>query len=95
MRYPAVFAVMAVLSWGFSSLGVAGVLANNDAAAGAPDPPRRVIAGISGDPELPRRHFWLRDPARIGAAEAEAIYRGLAADMADIYALSGGRLSTA
>ena len=50
-----------------------------------------MIAAISGDPDQPRRHFRVREPARIGAAEAEAIYRGLAADMADIYGLSGDR----
>ena len=84
---------MTLLSLGFSSLGIAGVAANGDQAAGEPDPPRSVIADISGDPDQPRRHFRLRDPGRIGAAEAEAIYRGLAADMADIYALSGDRLA--
>ena len=99
MRFPVVFAVMTLLSWGFSwgfaGLGVAGDPANDDAAAGAPDPPRSVIADISGDPDQPRRHFRVRDPARIGGFDAEAIYRGLAADMADIYALSGGRLAAA
>ena len=84
---------MSLLSLGFAGPGVSGVPANSDAAAGEPDPPRRVIVGISGDPDQPRRHFRVRDPARIGTAEAEAIYRGLAADMADIYALSGGRLA--
>ena len=93
MRLPAVFAVIALLSSGFSGPGVAGVGVDDDLAAPAPDPPRSVIAQISGDPEQPRRHFRVRDPARIGGAEAEAVYRGLAADMAAIYALSGDPLA--
>ena len=95
MRSLAAFAVMSLLSFGFAGLGVAGVLADNDAAAGAPDSPRGVIADISGDPDQPRRHFRVRDPGRIGGFEAEAIYRGLAADMAKIYALSGAPIAAA
>ncbi len=33
------------------------------------------MSSISGDVEKPRRHFRLRNPARIPAAEAERIYR--------------------
>ena len=69
MRYSAVFAAMTLLLWGFSlgasSLGAAGAAASGDAAAGAPDQPQSVIAAISGDPDQPRRHFRVREPARI------------------------------
>jgi hypothetical protein len=44
--------------------------------AGATDPNSEVeMSGISGDRELPRRHFRLRDPARLGPGEAESIYQ--------------------
>jgi len=33
------------------------------------------MSSISGDVEKPRRHFRLRNPARIPAEEAERIYR--------------------
>ncbi len=44
---------------------------------------------ISGDPEAPRRHFRVKDPAQLDKAEAGRIYDELAADMAAAYASSG------
>ncbi len=41
------------------------------------------------DPSGPRRHFRLRNPARLSADEAEHLYVELKADMANRYELSG------
>ena len=51
--------------------------------------PLEQRAQISGDPAVPRRHFRVRNPARIGTGEAEAIYRSLRPDMAAAYRLAG------
>jgi len=57
------------------------------------DEPISQEAAISGDPDKPRRHFRVRDPARLEPAAATTIYRDLADDLADIYALSGDKAS--
>ena len=67
-------------------------VAGGGAFAGAPggiDGPVTQAAAISGDPDKPRRHFRVRDPARIDPAAANRIYRDMADDLADIYDLSG------
>ena len=74
-----ILAVLAVALFGGGAFG----------ASGAADAPVSKEAAISGDPDKPRRHFRVRDPARIDGAEASRIYRGLAGDLADIYELSG------
>ena len=84
MRFPTILAAVALLL----AAAVSGWSAMGDDAA-APDPPIGEIADISGDPEKPRRHFRVPDPARLSPAEASDIYRSLAADMTEIYALSG------
>ena len=53
------------------------------------DRPVSQEAAISGDPDKPRRHFRVRDPARLDPADAERIFRDMAGDLADIYGLSG------
>ena len=53
------------------------------------DEPVSQEAAISGDPDKPRRHFRVRDPARLDPAAADRIYRDMARDLADIYGLSG------
>ncbi len=66
-------------------------LAGGGAMAGSSeeiDGPATQEAAISGDPDRPRRHFRVRDPARLDASAAAAIYRGMAGDLADIYRLS-------
>ena len=67
-------------------------LAGGGADAGpsnAIDQPVTQEAAISGDPDKPRRHFRVRDPARLDPADAERIFRDMARDLADIYSLSG------
>ena len=73
-------------------LGLVGTLA---AATDQPEPATIQLAQISGDPKEPRRHFRVRDPADLDAAEAEAVYRELKDDMAGIYALSGDAIAAA
>ena len=53
-----------------------------------------VLAQISGDPENPRRHFRVRNPARLGATEAGQVYRRLADTIEAAYrsALGAGYL---
>lgn len=46
-------------------------------------------AGISGDPNKPRRHFRERSPALLNPGEAAKIYDELAQDLAALYAMSG------
>jgi hypothetical protein len=61
-------------------------------AAPAPPTPAPTVGArpeISGDPSKPRRHFRLRNPARLEPREAERVYRDLAGDMAASYRLSG------
>ena len=58
------------------------------ALAGVDDPVSEVAA-VSGDPDKPRRHFRVRDPARLDPAAAAAIYRERADGLPDIYGLSG------
>ena len=54
--------------------------------------PPFVVAQISGDPEKPRRHFRVRDPARLGATEAGQVYKRLSGDIEAAYrrAVGGG-----
>ena len=62
------------------------------AVAGSPDGiegPVTEWAAISGDPEKPRRHFRVRDPARLDPAAAAAMYRDIAYDLTRIYERSG------
>ncbi len=47
------------------------------------------LSGISGDPNKPRRHFRVRNPARLEDGEARDIYGRIADQMAAGYALSG------
>ncbi len=51
-----------------------------------------VVAQFSGDPEKPRRHFRVRNPARLGATEAGQVYQRLADDIEAAYrrAVGGG-----
>lgn len=65
------------------------------AATNQPPPEEDQLAQISGDPDEPRRHFRVRDPADLDAEGAEAIYRELKTDMADLYALSGDFMAAA
>ncbi len=69
-------------------VGVAAVRFVLPAVAEAP----LVLAQISGDPEKPRRHFRVRQPARLGATEAGLIYRRLSAAIEAAYrrAVGGG-----
>lgn len=53
------------------------------------DGPVSQATAISGDPDRPRRHFRVRDPARLDASAAAGIYRDMAGDLVDIYRLSG------
>ncbi len=76
-----------VVAVGF--MAVAGIDGRLGAATDQPNPPTIQLAQISGDPDQPRRHFRVCDPADVTAAEAEEIYSELRDDMADIYALSG------
>lgn len=46
-------------------------------------------AEISGDPAKPRRHFRVRNAARLEPDEAERIYQEIGEDLAASYALSG------
>ena len=62
---------------------------DDDGRSGGGPVPLEERAEISGDPAIPRRHFRVRNPARIGADEAEAIYRELRPDMAAAYRLAG------
>ncbi len=80
-RYLALAAAAAVV-------GVAAVRFVEPAMAEAP----LVLAQISGDPEKPRRHFRVRNPARLGATEAGLIYRRLSAAIEAAYrrAVGGG-----
>ena len=73
-------------------LGLVGSLA---AATDQTEPATNQLAQISGDPEEPRRHFRVRDPADLNAAEAGTIYRNLRSDMADINASSGDAMAGA
>jgi hypothetical protein len=65
--------------------------APNGAAALDPTaaPSAMRLADISGDPAKPRRHFRIRNPARLGPEEAEAIYQSLLPEMAAAYRLAG------
>jgi hypothetical protein len=47
------------------------------------------VSQISGDPDKPRRHFRVRQPARLDPARAEELYQGLVAELAEGYAKSG------
>jgi hypothetical protein len=47
------------------------------------------MSNISGDPENPRRHFRLREPARMGPKEAESLYDIVRQALATGYARSG------
>ena len=69
-------------------VGVAAVRFVVPAVAEAP----LVLAQISGDPEKPRRHFRVRQPARLGTTEAGLIYRRLSAAIEAAYrrAVGGG-----
>lgn len=46
------------------------------------------MSGISGDRESPRRHFRLRDPAKLGPEQAESIYRIAVSALSTGYARS-------
>ncbi len=62
--------------------------ARSDGPADGPAQKAVQVAQISGDPDKPRRHFRVRRPARLDAAEAEAIYRQLVGELAAGYARS-------
>lgn len=47
---------------------------------------------FSGEPDRPRRHYRIQNPADLAPEEAAAIYRDLAAELAEVYARSGDRL---
>ncbi len=67
-------------------------VAGGGAFAGAPggiDGPVTQAVAISGNPDKPRRHFRVRDPARLDGPEANRIYRDLADGLSDLYSLSG------
>jgi hypothetical protein len=55
-------------------------------------PAHTIVADISGDPVMPRRHFRVRNPKRIGPEEAAAIYRRLRDEMAAGYVMSGRKV---
>ena len=74
---------------------VLGLVGSSAAATDQTEPTTNQLAQISGDPEEPRRHFRVRDPADLNAAEAGTIYRNLRSDMADINALSGDAMAGA
>jgi len=76
-------------------MAVAGIDGRLGAATDQPNPPTIQLAQISGDPEQPRRHFRVRDPADVTATVAEEIYRDLRDDMVKIYAMSGDALAAA
>ncbi len=58
-------------------------------AIGATDRAAFQTAEISGDPAKPRRHFRVRNAARLEPDEAERIYQEVGADLAAGYTLSG------
>ena len=76
-------------------LVVMGLADQPGAATDQPNPPTIQLAQISGDPDQPRRHFRVRDPADLSAAEAEEIYGELRGAMANIYALSADAMASA
>ena len=47
------------------------------------------MSPISGDPNSPRRHYRLRDPADLGHEEGNAIYEIVRGALAKGYAVSG------
>jgi len=47
------------------------------------------MSGISGSPQAPRHHFRLRNPAELGPAEAERVYRIARKSLSVGYAGSG------
>ena len=53
------------------------------------------LAQISGDPEKPRRHFRIRNAARLNKADAQAIYDDLREHMQSGYAVSEDATATA
>ena len=61
----------------------------NGGSSGRIDEPVYQAAAISGNPDKPRRHFRVRDPARLEPDAAAAIYRDMADRLSDIYGLSG------
>lgn len=61
----------------------------NLAAAPAQQPGDVEMSDISGDREAPRRHFRLREPAKLTADEAEGVYRIALKALAAGYARSG------
>ena len=67
-------------------------LASLDILAG-PDGPVSQSAAFSGDPDQPRRHFRVRNPARLDPAAASVIYRDMADDLADVYSLSDEKVA--
>ncbi len=70
------------------ALAFVGGGAHSGSSAGIDDPVSQEAA-FSGDPDRPRHHFRVRDPARLDASAAAGIYRDMAGDLADIYRLSG------
>ncbi len=76
-------------------MAVAGIDGRLGAATDQPNPPTIQLAQISGDPDQLRRHFRVRDPADLNAAEAEEVFGELRGDMAEIYALSGDAMAGA
>ena len=77
------FTVLAVLA--FAVMGGGAFATSSDDVEG----PVSEEAAISGDPEKPRRHFRVRDPARLDLAAATAIYRDIAGDLTGLYKRSG------
>ena len=48
---------------------------------------------FSGEPDSPRRHFRVQNPADLSPREAAAVYRHLATELAEVYARSGDALT--
>ncbi len=81
----AVLAALAIAIYGGGAFG----------ASDGIDGPVSQAAAISGDPDRPRRHFRVRDPARLEGPEASRIYRDMADELTDAYSLSGDAAAAA
>lgn len=77
------------------ALAAAVVTASGAVAEGASAGPLEPgMEEFSRSGEQPRRHFRIQNPANLTAAEAAAIYRDLAGDLAAIYDRSGDPVSS-
>ena len=86
----------ACLAAGLVVLGGVSTAAGAAAGDAEPVPANRVQAAqISGDPDMPRRHFRVRRPAHLDPAEAEAVYRELLGEMLAGYRQGGHAVAEA